>query len=104
MTKLNVKNNQWLKRNISGSLAEVTLAKRLWQQNCKAGNFVGLNFLYQALKAYFRGIFFVIRPEHIIVAYYRGLIFRFGALRNENNENKSQRKFPAIYGIQWNLL
>ncbi len=60
--------------------------------------FVVLNFRYQALKAYFRGLIFVVCPEHvIIVAYYnyldfRGLIFRFEALHNENNEN-----FPLRY-------
>ncbi len=65
-----------------------------------AGNFVGLSFRYQALKAYFLGLIFVMRPEHIfiiiIVAYYedfRGLIFCFEALRNEN---KTQQKFPTI--------
>ncbi len=55
-----------------------------------AGNLVGLNFRYQALKAYFRGIIFV--PEHfIIVAYYlafRGLFFRFGlSVMKITNEN-----------------
>ncbi len=36
---------------------------------------------YHALKAYFRGLIFVIPAEHIIiVAYNYGLIFRFGAL------------------------
>ncbi len=29
--------------------------------------FVGLNFCYQALKAYFHGIIFVVCPEHAII-------------------------------------
>ncbi len=34
-------------------------------------SFVGLKFRYEALKAYFRSLIFVVCPEHIItVAYY----------------------------------
>ncbi len=61
--------------------------------------FVGLNFCYRALKAYFRGLIFVVRSEHvIIVALSRFSCIKsfWGALRNENNENKTQQKFLAI--------
>ncbi len=49
--------------------------------------FVGLNFRYQAMKAYFRGLIFVLCPEHIII-----VAFRFGGLRNKNNEIKNSTK------------
>ncbi len=69
--------------------------------------FVRLNVRYQALKAYFRGLIFVVYPEHVIIVayyprllfectYFRGSIFRFGALSNESNRNNPPRKFPAI--------
>ncbi len=38
--------------------------------------FVGLNFCYQALKSYFRGLIFVVCPEHFItIAYCPRLLF-----------------------------
>ncbi len=61
---------------------------------------IGLNFRYQALEAYFRGLIFAVGLEHvIIVAYYLdfcGLNFHLGALRNEN---KTQRNFPLLHGL-----
>ncbi len=43
----------------------------VYNNSCIAGSFVGLNFRYQALNAYFRGLIFIVYPEHvIIVAYY----------------------------------
>ncbi len=52
------------------------------------------NFRYQALKVYFRGIIFVVCPEHVIIVAYcprllfkctdSWLIFHFGALRSKN--------------------
>ncbi len=55
---------------------------------------------YQALKAYFRGLIFVIYPEHIItVAYnsdFHGLIFRFGGLAV--TKIKSNESF-MLYGM-----
>ncbi len=31
------------------------------------GNLVGLNFRYKALEAYFRGLIFIVCPEHVIM-------------------------------------
>ncbi len=45
-----------------------------------AGKFRWVNFRYQALKVYFRGLIFVVCSEHVIIAYYldfRRLNFRF---------------------------
>ncbi len=59
------------------------------------------------IKAYFRGLIFVVCPEHVIIVAYclqllfqcsdfHGLIFHFGALRNEN---KTQRKSLVSYTV-----
>ncbi len=62
--------------------------------------FVGLNFHYQSLKAYFCGLIFVVCPEHVIIVAYcldfRVLIFRFGALYIENKT--LDKNFP-LYGM-----
>ncbi len=51
---------------------------------------------YQVLKAYFCALIFVVCPEHVIhsslLSRFCGLIFRFGALRNEN---KAQQKMSC---------
>ncbi len=59
------------------------------------GNFCFVKFSFsQALKAYFRGLIFIVCHEHIIiVAYYldfRGLIFVLG-LRKDKNATKISR-------------
>ncbi len=71
-----------------------------------AGNFVGLNFRYQVLKAYFRGLIFVVCPEHIIVvAYCPRLLFKCLDFRGEFfvwrlfvTKIKPNEIFP-LYGI-----
>ncbi len=69
----------------------------------RAGNFhCWVKFSLSGLKRY---VIFVVCPEHVIIVAYcpwllfecadiRGFIF-FLAFRNENNENKTQRKFPT---------
>ncbi len=60
-----------------------------------AGNFRWVKF---SLKTYFRGLIFIVCPEHCLHAC-SSKLWVLGAFRDENNENKTQPKCPAMHTV-----